>query len=223
MSINQVKRPSESPFANDITHSLTTDKGKLYVMPDGRWDLMIVWSKGKTNVIVMNGPMLQAAHIPYEGEAEMLVITFDPSTYMISDRFFNKGMHNLPVLGNHAMKIGSDVIEIPTFDNADIFIQHLYHRGILGQDNVVTDVLNSASLSISDRTKQRHFLQVTGMTHDYYTQIQRAQKAYDLLCQGERAIDVAYDMGFSDQFHLSKSLKKILGQTPTQIQKTLQK
>lgn len=218
VNMQQHRRFSESPFAEIITKSTTSNKGKLRVIPDGRWDLIITRRNGQTHASIMNGPMLQAALVPYVADEESLVITFTTSAYMTPHRFLKKGVHTLPIIANRAMRIGSDTIEIPTFDNTEAFINQLSRRHLLTQDNVVRDTINRDTVPAwSDRTTQRHFRQITGMTLSYYKQIKRAEEAYTRLSQGEPAINVAYDLTYSDQFHMSKSLKKILGQTPTEI------
>ena len=39
----------------------------------------------------------------------------------------------------------------------------------------------------------------------------------ELLAGGKRAIDVALELGYSDQSHLTRALKAIMGQTPGQV------
>ena len=56
-----------------------------------------------------------------------------------------------------------------------------------------------------------------GVTYKTFTQIERAQKAVALLQQGRPAADVAFALGYSDQPHMIRSVKAIMGQTPGQI------
>ncbi|MCA9947639.1 MAG: AraC family transcriptional regulator, partial [Anaerolineales bacterium] len=65
-----------------------------------------------------------------------------------------------------------------------------------------------------------HFMAVTGMSPRKFSLIERARKAVDLLQTGLPASQVAVDAGYSDQPHLCRSLKAIMGQTPMQIQQT---
>jgi methylphosphotriester-DNA--protein-cysteine methyltransferase len=67
---------------------------------------------------------------------------------------------------------------------------------------------------------QRHFLEATGLTAKGLEQIQRACRAVELLAGGRRPVDVAVAQGYSDQSHLTRSLKAIMGQTPRQIART---
>ncbi len=122
-------------------------------------------------------------------------------------------------MGGKKFLLGSQAFEIPTFDNAEGLVEKLQRARILARDEVVESIAGGRSRAQSERTAQRHFRRITGMTPNYYSQIQRALNALALLRRGEQAITVAQELGFHDQFHMSKSLKIILGQTPSQISK----
>jgi methylphosphotriester-DNA--protein-cysteine methyltransferase len=64
---------------------------------------------------------------------------------------------------------------------------------------------------------QRHFLSALGMTPKQFAQVQRAIHAVDLLRGGMAPAAAATEAGYSDQPHLTRSLKAIMGQTPGQI------
>lgn len=48
-------------------------------------------------------------------------------------------------------------------------------------------------------------------------QIRRAQEAVRRLQKGEKPVDAALSAGYSDQPHLAKSLKKIMGSHPSNV------
>lgn len=66
---------------------------------------------------------------------------------------------------------------------------------------------------------QRQFRHITGMTPHYYAQAVRARQAFLLLQQGESAIAVAHELGYSDQFHMTHALKRFVGKTPREIKR----
>ena len=70
---------------------------------------------------------------------------------------------------------------------------------------------------ISIRTVQRRVLQATGLTHTAVRQIARARYATILLKGGTSILDTVEQAGYFDQAHLTRSLKRLIGQTPTQI------
>jgi AraC-like DNA-binding protein len=76
--------------------------------------------------------------------------------------------------------------------------------GILKQDDTVASVLEG-------RTMQRHFHEVTGISRKTLGKIRRAQDAIKMLQAGTATAEVAAEVGYTDQSHLTKDLKKIMG------------
>jgi len=72
---------------------------------------------------------------------------------------------------------------------------------------------------LSLRSVQRRFLRATGLTHGLVVQIERAQRAMKLLQQGVSILDTVDQAGYADQPHLTRALKRLVGQTPAQILK----
>jgi len=60
-------------------------------------------------------------------------------------------------------------------------------------------------------------LHATGLTHGCLRQIERARLAVSLLRSGSPILDVVHDAGYFDQPHLTRSLRRLTGQTPRQI------
>jgi AraC-like DNA-binding protein len=73
--------------------------------------------------------------------------------------------------------------------------------------------LKNASL----RTVQRRFLQAIGVTRSAARQIERARYAALLLKRGDSIADATYEAGYFDQPHLTRSLKRLIGQTPAEL------
>jgi methylphosphotriester-DNA--protein-cysteine methyltransferase len=60
-------------------------------------------------------------------------------------------------------------------------------------------------------------LRATGLTQDAIRQIERARRAADLLDRGESIAETVARAGYADQAHLTRSLKRFVGETPGQI------
>ena len=88
---------------------------------------------------------------------------------------------------------------------------------VLLRDPVVNAVLQDQPQDLSARTVRRRFLLATGLTPKAIEQIERAQRAAALLEQGESLLDAAYLAGYADQAHMTRSLKRFIGQTPAHI------
>jgi methylphosphotriester-DNA--protein-cysteine methyltransferase len=90
---------------------------------------------------------------------------------------------------------------------------------MLAHDPVVEAALQGYPVekTLTIRTVQRHFLGATGLTQAAIHQIERAHRAAELLQRGVSILDTVHQAGYSDQPHLTKSLKRLLGRTPAQL------
>ena len=66
-------------------------------------------------------------------------------------------------------------------------------------------------------TSRRHFLQSTGVTYATFRQIERARYATILLREGVRILDVVSRLSYFDQAHLTRSLRRFIGEAPAKI------
>jgi len=107
--------------------------------------------------------------------------------------------------------------EYPDFDNAETFVNRLVHDGLIAFDLSVKAALQGQRQEISMRSTQRRFLQTTGLTHSTIRQIERARYATNLLKQRVSIPETVYRAGYYDQAHLTRSLKRFIGQTPLEI------
>jgi AraC-like DNA-binding protein len=108
-------------------------------------------------------------------------------------------------------------LEYPSFDNAETFVERLAKPGVLARDPIVEDTLLRRPPNLSLRSAQRRFLQSTGVTYATFRQIERARYATMLLREGVSILDVVSRLGYFDQAHLTRSLKRFIGETPGKI------
>ena len=106
---------------------------------------------------------------------------------------------------------------LPDHENAETFVDRLVRNGVLVRDPLVDTVLRGRSQSLSPRAVRHRFLRATGLSQSSIRQIERAQQAAILLQQGIPISDTVHEVGYFDQPHLSRSLKKWIGHTPAQI------
>jgi AraC-like DNA-binding protein len=205
-------------FVHHISLTKFDLAGKKILQPDGYWDLTVLRRSNGTRLVRMY-QTTKAVVIEHEPGDEILAISFKPGIFipfLPHEARHDKGVA-LPFFGPGCFMIGSERFEIPTPENTHILIQRMIQKGVLQTHKIVVGALNGQPPVASDRTLQRGFLQSTGLTQKYFTQIKRAQKAVSMLQTGASAAWVAGDLGYSDQAHMTKSLKYIMGQTPGQI------
>ena len=207
-----------SPVVESVTHTTFERDGSTLIQPDGCWDFVMMKTAAGT-MVLRTGLTTTAVTHEFSTGDEILSIAFKPSSYMSEmpgEEMRDKGVI-LPGIGRDRFWLGTDVVEIPTFDTVDRFVDKLLRNGIVEDNAVVASVVSGHPMAMSERTMQRHFLKTTGLTYKAFTQIERARKAVSLLQQGRPAADVAFALGYADQPHMIRSLKAIMGQTPGQV------
>jgi len=207
-----------SPLVDSVTHTRFEENGSTLMQPDGCWDFAILKNQEGTTVLRTGLTTAAVTHEFHAGD-EILAIAFKASSFMTlmpGEEMRDQGVV-LETIGRNRFWLGSDVLEIPSFDTVDGFVQKLVRNGIVEDNDLVASVVSGHPMAMSERTMQRHFLRTTGVTYKTFTQIERAQKAIALLQQGRAGADVAFALGYSDQPHMIRSLKAIMGLTPGQI------
>ncbi|MBA2679054.1 MAG: AraC family transcriptional regulator, partial [Ktedonobacteraceae bacterium] len=105
----------------------------------------------------------------------------------------------------------------PDYDNVETFVERLVREDVLVSDPIVKAVLAGHPQEVSLRTVRRRFLLATGLTYKAIEQIERAKQAVALLEQGVSLLDAAYQAGYADQSHMTRSLKHFIGYTPAHL------
>jgi hypothetical protein len=211
-------RLSDSPFIQSVTHVRYTADNVDVEPPDGHWAIVVLKHLDKTHVL-HTGTVTKPVILHFEKDDEYIGITFKPSTFLPrfpATQMLNTGMY-LPQVSKQNFWLGNSAWEIPTFDNAESFVNKLVDNGLLATDDIVDSILNDLPKAFSLRSIQRHFLRTTGITLKYFRQIQRARQASVLLQKGSTPLEAALATGYYDQSHMTNSLKKIMGKTPLEI------
>jgi hypothetical protein len=211
-------RSSESPFIQTVTRVRYIADSIDIEPPDGNWAIVVIKHHGQPQVL-HTGTVTKAVPLRFEKDDEYIGISFKPSAflpYLPAKQLVNTGMF-LPQLNKQRFWLGNNAWEIPTFDNAETFVNKLVNHGLLAANEIVETVLEDLPTFYSTRSIQRHFLQTTGITLKYFRQIQRARQASVLLQKGNTPLEAALATGYYDQSHMTNSLKKIIGKTPNEI------
>jgi AraC-like DNA-binding protein len=124
----------------------------------------------------------------------------------------------LPGAARGAFWLHGTTWEFPRFEDVELFVARLVREETLRLDPIVSAVLqDQPPHDLSFRTVRRRFLHATGLTQGVIRQIERAVQASELLARGVPILDVVYIAGYADQPHLTRSLKRFIGQTPAQL------
>ena len=204
-------------------HSRSEHSGSFISIAAPRWEMVVSKYQGKT-FLTVRGPETKPTPLTYPAGAEWFGIDFELGTFMPMlppARVLNMNDVNLPEASSRSFWLHGSAWEFPTFDNADIFVERLRREGLLVHDPLVDAVLHQHPHDLSPRSAQYRFLRATGLTHRALHQIGRARQAAALLQQGMPILDVVHTAGYFDQPHLTRSLKRFIGQTPAQMDPAL--
>jgi helix-turn-helix protein len=121
----------------------------------------------------------------------------------------------LPTLPDGRIRLAGREWEMPTPQNLDVFMGRLERAGLLVFDPRVEGLLNGEAGS--ERTAQSRFVKAVGLSRRTLWVIGRAHEAVRRLRGGAPIADVVSDLGFYDQSHLNRTLRLLIGHTPTEL------
>lgn len=219
MFINFHDRLSDSPFIERVWHCHSERAGTFQSIAACHWEMVVSRHEGRTSLTV-RGPETRGTTAECPAEGEWFAIRFKLGTFMPRlppGELRDRSDVTLPNAGSRSFWLNDSAWDYPDFENAETFVNRLVRAGLIAVDPTVNDALRGQRHALSARTAQRRFRQVTGLTRGAIVQIERARKATNLLRRGVSILDAVHEAGYYDQAHLTRSLKRLIGQTPAQI------
>jgi AraC-like DNA-binding protein len=242
-SMSEEERPADSTFATRIRRVRYETATQELAAPDGSWDMIFIWRHDEL-LVLQTGQIATPVVADWGPGDSVLSIAFRPEVYMpqLPGRMTAHQGVVRPLAGRQSFWVGNDRLEVPSFDNAEQFIRQLASRGLIERDRVVRRALDSELQQLDDRTTQRHFADVTGLSAKTFQQVLRASDAVRRLEVGETpaswieaarieaarkllesGIDapklVAAKCGFADANVLRRAFVRQLGVTPAEYRR----
>jgi AraC-like DNA-binding protein len=212
-------RPSDSPVIERVWRCHSERAGRFLSVASSHWEMVVTRHRGRTR-LTLRGPETRATEIDCPADAEWLGVRFKLGTFMPRlpvARLIDGQDVDLPSDDHRSFRLGGRAWELPGFDTAEALVHRLVKSNVIARDAAVEAALQGDHTALSLRSRQRHFLQATGMTHALFRQIERARHATMLLRRGVSIADTVHEAGFFDQAHLTRVLKRLVGQTPRGI------
>jgi hypothetical protein len=213
------ERLSDSPFVERIWSAQSERTGDFLSVAASQWEMVVSRYHGETTMTV-RGPETKATslHVTLVG-SEFFGIIFKFGTFMPHLPVSNlvDGDINLPDASSKSFWLNGSAWQFPDYENADTFVDRLVRESLLDCDPIVESALRGEPQELSARSVQRRVLQATGLTQGSIRKIERARYATILLQQGISILDTVERTGYSDQAHLTRALKYLIGKTPAQI------
>lgn len=209
---------SDSGFVEKAWTSHSKPEPAFISIAVSHWQFVVTTQRDVTQ-LTLRGPETRATVTPIPADAEFFGIVFSLGTFMPAiplARLVDRPV-TLPAATPSSVWLDGARWEIPSPGNADVFVDRLVRQGLIVRDRVVADSFQSDIGGLSTRTLQRRVTRATGLTRTTIKQIARAEKAVEALGRGLRPLDAAQLLGYADQAHITRSLKRFIGQTPAQV------
>jgi Helix-turn-helix domain len=216
-------RESESPYIEAVWRGLAGTNYAPICPASDRWHLLFLRRDGRVTVSVV-GPLTRATPVTQDEGTEWFGVTFQRGTFLpsVSVQHLLDEQAILSLGAKTSFELAGSHFQFPDYENVETFVNRLVREQVLVSDPIVQAVLAGQAPDLSLRTVRRRFLFATGLTYKAMEQIERSQQAVALLEQGIPLLEVAYQVGYADQSHMTRSLKHFIGYTPAQIaQKTI--
>jgi hypothetical protein len=215
VSFEYEERQSASRFVDVIWRTHDTSDGTYLAAADACWDMVFIRSEFG-NRSLLSGPSSRITPVPYRAGNRNVGIRFHRGSFLthVPTTTMVDTTESLPMPTSASFLLAGEEWPMPTFETADDFVAELERRDLLGDDPIVMAALRGDDPGLTRRSVQRHVAQVTGLTANQIRQIVRARNAAERLAQGEPILDVAHDLGYADQAHLTRDLRRMTGFTP---------
>jgi helix-turn-helix protein len=219
MLFNFEERLSGSPFVERIWRAQSERTGDFLSVAASQWEMVVSTYQGETTITV-RGPETKVTpmQVTLVG-AEFFGIIFKYGAFM--PHFPIPGLVDgdldLPDASSKSFWLSGSAWQFPNYENADTFVERLVKEDLLVCDPIIEPVLRGEPQELSQRSVQRRFVQATGLTQGFIRKIERARHATLLLQQGLSILDTVERAGYSDQAHMTRALRHLIGKTPAQI------
>jgi AraC-like DNA-binding protein len=217
------ERASDSPLVDRVWHAQDEQTGTFLSQAKSCGMIVVTRYQGET-MLTVRGPETKVTVMDYPWTgAEYVGIDFKLGAFMphfLPRKILDQNDVNLPEASSQSFWLHGSAWQFPDFENADTFVNRLIREELLVHDPIVDAVVQGHVHDMSLRAAQYRFSRATGLSHQMVQLIERARYAATLLERGVSILDTVYEAGYFDQPHLTRSLKRFLGQTPAQITHT---
>ena len=217
------ERAVRSPFVEKVWRAYSEPEEAFISVAATHWEIVVCRLREGPYVTV-RGPETRATIVPIPQDAEFFGVQFRRGAFMPGlppARLVDDALR-LPEASGRSVWLQGAAWEVPSFDNLDGFVERLVREGLVVRDPVVEAALGGAPADgrpddRSERSLQRRVARATGLTRDMIRQIERAERAVALIEGGRSILETVASCGYADQAHLTRSLRRFVGQTPGQI------
>jgi len=182
------------------------------------WGLVFWEREGRAHASI-SGPETRTGTAPVPEGANFVGIEFAVGTSLrtVPVPTLVDGGADLPDVTRRSFHLDGARWETPGLDDAEALVAKLVRAGAIDRDPLVAEVRRGGRPAASERTVERRFRAATGLTRGAVRQIERAREAATLVADGLPAATVVAKLGYFDQPHLARALRRYIGRTATQL------
>ncbi|MEU6785722.1 helix-turn-helix domain-containing protein [Nonomuraea angiospora] len=218
MTLRFETRASDSPWVDTVWSCTSVHVAEMTSVATVCWGL-VFWKRDGRAYAGITGPETRAGTAPVPEGATFVGIEFAVGTSLraVPTRALVDGGVELPEATRGTFLLDGVRWESPGPDDAEALVDRLVRSGAVVRDPLVTEVRRGHRPAISGRTVERRFREATGLAQGAVRQIERARRASVLLAGGVLAADVVSRLGYFDEPHLARALRRYVGRTARQL------
>jgi hypothetical protein len=203
-------RASDVPWVSRVWWCHGDTAAPMTSLARAEWDLVL--HRGPDGVsAALQGAESAASRVSVPAASTYLGIRFALGASLVPHRAATIVDTSVPLPTEEGdLLLGQRRWRLPEADEVEAFVVGLVEAGLL----------TMAELPPPDRTTrtaQRHHRSSTGLTRDLVRQVDRARLAAASLRAGESWPAVVEELGYVDQAHLTRAMRRFVGHTPGEL------
>ncbi|MFI6312426.1 helix-turn-helix domain-containing protein [Nocardia fusca] len=211
-------RGSDSPWVESVWTCRSEHVSEMTSVASETWGL-VFWAQQGRPYAAITGPESRTGTAPVPEGAGFIGIQFAVGTSLraTATSTLVDGGIALPDVTGRTFWLDGARRETPRSDDAEALVDRLVREGVVVRDPLVSATLRGSPPEVTERTLERRFRAATGLTQGAVRQIGRARTAALLLTSGETPGDVVDKLGYYDEPHLARALRRYVGRTAQQL------
>ncbi|MFI2711314.1 helix-turn-helix domain-containing protein [Micromonospora sp. NPDC018662] len=218
MELRFTTRASDSAWVDAVWTCTSARVTEMTSVATACWGL-VFWERDGQPYASVSGPETGTGAAPVPEGATFVGIEFAVGTslrVLPAPALVDRGAA-LPDVTRRTFRLAGDRWETPGPDDAEALVDRLVRAGAVGRDPFVAELRRGHRPYASPRTVERRFRAATGLTQGAVRQIERAREAATLLATGVPVAEAVTRLGYVDEPHLARALRRYVGRTAGQL------